>query len=71
MSEFVLLERNESYALTVDVRTGFLPQSITLELVAIPGTACELGRERGGRGGEGRKERERERERWRWRKRGG
>jgi hypothetical protein len=38
-SEFVLLERNESYSLRVDVRTGFLPQDIALELVVVPGTA--------------------------------
>ena len=50
-SEFRLVERNFSYSLSVDVRSGFLPQSITLGLDAVPGTACEGvregGRERG------------------------
>ena len=47
-SEFRLVESPSSHFLTVDVRTGFLPQSITLGLEAVPGSACEMN-EGGGR----------------------
>ena len=48
------MERDDSYDLTVDVRTGVLAQSITLQLATTLGTACKAGRE--GRGGRGRGE---------------
>ena len=51
-SEFILLERAESYELRVEVQTGTLPQDISLGVVTVPGSASE-GERGGGREGEG------------------